>query len=92
MVPLEKVLRQVHPQLLATEDALAYVESLVLRLLALMTARPAPTTVADIESRVSRTFPTPIDKWALAVAQEAVAKGRKKASIVFPVDKVSKVS
>ncbi len=58
--PLEKVLRQVHPSLVAQEDALQYLEGLILQLLAQLMARPAPTTVADIEERVSKTFPTPI--------------------------------
>ncbi len=86
--PLEKVLRQVHPSLVAQEDALRHVEDLILRLLAMLTARPIPLSVGDIEERVSRTFPTPIDKWALAEAQAAVDKGKKRASLVLPVDKV----
>lgn len=88
MPSLEKVLRQVHPSLSAQEDALAYVEDLNLRLLAMLTARPAPVSVADIEDRVSKTFPTPIDKWALAEAQQAVDRGKKKSNLVLPVDKV----
>lgn len=85
---LEKVLRQVHPSLVAEEEALRYVESLIIRMLAILTAKPAPTTVTDIEDRVLKTFPNPIDKWALAEAQTAVEKGRKKSSLVLPVDKV----
>ena len=85
---LEKVLKQVHPPLVAHEDALHYVEDLILRMLAMLTARPVPTSVGDIEDRVSKTFPTPIDKWALAEAQQAIDRGRKKCSLVLPVDKV----
>ena len=47
--PLQKVLNQVHPQFKAKEDALEYVEDLLIRLLSMLTAKPAPLTVADGE-------------------------------------------
>lgn len=85
---LENVLRHVHPQLMAQEEALLYVEELILRLLGKFMTKPTPSTVAEIEDKVSKTFPSPIDKWALTEAQTALEKGKKKSQLVLPVDKV----
>nr|XP_040574852.1 protein son of sevenless-like isoform X1 [Lepeophtheirus salmonis] len=85
---LSRVLYQVHPTLMAQGEALDYVEGLILRLLAMLTTKPTPITVSDVSDRVSRTFPTPIDKWALNEAQGALSRGRKRANLVLPLDKI----
>ncbi|KAF4521739.1 hypothetical protein B566_EDAN010004, partial [Ephemera danica] len=85
---LQRVLEQVHSSLHLQEDAMFHIEGLILRLLGMLCARPSPHSVQDIEERVRRTFPKPIDQWALSEAREALEKGRKKISLVMPVDKI----
>lgn len=41
----------------------------------------------DIEDRVAKTFPTPIDKWALTEARATIDKSRKK-KVVLPLNQI----
>ncbi|XP_072345912.1 son of sevenless homolog 2 [Scyliorhinus torazame] len=84
---LRKVQRQVHPTLSAKEDALFYIEELILQLLNMLCVAQ-PRTVQDVEERVQKTFPHPIDKWAIADAQSAIEKRRRRNPLLLPVDKI----
>ncbi|XP_048456064.1 son of sevenless homolog 2 [Rhincodon typus] len=83
----DQVQRQVHPTLSAKEDALFYIEELILQLLNMLCVAQ-PRTVQDVEERVQKSFPHPIDKWAIADAQSAIEKRRRRNPLLLPVDKI----
>ncbi|XP_069035902.1 son of sevenless homolog 1 isoform X2 [Lepisosteus oculatus] len=88
LVPsLNKVLNQVHPNLSSKEDALQYIEELILLLLSML-CQAQPRTVQDVEERVQKSFPHPIDKWAIADAQAAIEKRKRRNPLALPVDKI----
>lgn len=77
-----------HPSLEVQDEALDYIENLIIHLLYHLCACQ-PHTVADVEDRVNKTFPDPIDKWAILDAQAAIEKGKKKsAQLILPADKL----
>uniref|UniRef100_A0A8C9KXS0 SOS Ras/Rho guanine nucleotide exchange factor 2 n=1 Tax=Serinus canaria TaxID=9135 RepID=A0A8C9KXS0_SERCA len=78
---------QVHPNLSAKEDSLYYIEELILQLLNKLCIAQ-PRTVQDVEERVQKTFPHPIDKWAIADAQSAIEKRKRRNPLLLPVDKI----
>lgn len=90
MGSLRRVMEQVHPLLTGSDEALEFVEMLVIQCLEILTLRssPPPYTVQDIEDQVRRSFPKPIDKWAIKDAKDALEKNKKKNPLVLPVDKI----
>ncbi|KAK2158014.1 hypothetical protein NP493_1829g00018 [Ridgeia piscesae] len=84
---LQKVQRQVHSSLSAKGDALEYIEGLILQLLGMLCASQ-PHTWTDVEHRVGATFPSAIQTWAHNDAKRALEKGKKRSTLVLPVDKI----
>ena len=86
-----QIQKQVHPRLEIDDEAVAYLEELIYRLLAQMCAAQ-PHTMADIEAYVQQNFAAPIDTWALSDAQlmmERLEKHPKRKGVfVFNVDKI----
>ncbi|XP_053878274.1 son of sevenless homolog 1 isoform X2 [Malaclemys terrapin pileata] len=88
LVPaLKKVQVQVHPKLSSAEDALQYVEELILQLLNML-CQAQPRSFLDVEDRVQKSFPHPIDKWAIADAQSAIEKRKRRNPLSLPVEKI----
>ena len=87
--------QQVHPHLTIRDEALQYIEGLILDLLQTL-CQTKPHNLQEVEICVRNTLPHPIDKWAMSDAQMALDKGRKKTSLVLPFEKLhtllSKVS
>lgn len=51
--------------------------------------KPSPHSIADVEERVRTTFPTPIDKWALEDARDALDRyKRRNGQLVLPFERV----
>ncbi|XP_060570683.1 son of sevenless homolog 1-like isoform X2 [Ruditapes philippinarum] len=91
MTALNLVHKQVNPSLTAKEDALDYIEKLIIQLLATLCASE-PHVPQDVEDRVQKTFPDPIDKWAIRDAERAIEKvdnrNKKNLTLVLPVEKI----
>ncbi|XP_033108968.1 son of sevenless homolog 1-like [Anneissia japonica] len=83
---LKKVQKQVHQSLDITNDALKYVESLVIKLLTILLANE-PHNVLEVNEQIQKTFPNPIDKWAIEEASIAIEKGKKKSNVLAPLDR-----
>ncbi|XP_022178820.1 protein son of sevenless-like [Myzus persicae] len=86
---LTKIVKQVHPLLVVSDEALECVEMLVVQCLEILTLRSSPPyTVFDIIDQVKRWFPKPLDKWAIKDATEAIEKNKKKHPVILPTDKI----
>lgn len=82
--------KQVHQSLNTKPDALEYIEGLIIQMLEMLCASQ-PHCVADVEDRVKKKIPHPIDLWAIADAQAAIEKPKNKKAVhqlVLPVDKI----
>ena len=85
-----QVQQDVHPSLVIKEDALSYIETFIIQMLSMLCAGQ-PHTVADVEDRVQKKIPHPIDRWAIGDAQTAIEKERKNkktSNLALPVDKL----
>jgi len=80
----------VHPSLTIKDDALSYIETFIIQMLSVLCAGQ-PHTVIDVEDRVQKKMPHPIDRWATSDAQAAIEKekkNKKTLNLVLPVDKL----
>ncbi|XP_065882550.1 son of sevenless homolog 1-like [Dysidea avara] len=86
---LSKIQKQVHPRLEIETEPLEYLEELVYKLLSQICAAH-PHNLQDVADYVTKTFPEPIDQWALGEAQKVMEKYavKKKGVSVFPVEKI----
>ena len=84
-----QVQKQVHPSLTIKSDALSYIESFIIQMLSML-CNSQPHSIADVEDRVQKKIPHPIDQWAITDAQLAIdkSKNKKTTSLVFPVEKI----
>lgn len=87
MPALKKVQGQVHPTLESNDDALQYVEELILQLLNML-CQAQPRSASDVEERVQKSFPHPIDKWAIADAQSAIEKRKRRNPLSLPAERI----
>ena len=71
------------------EDALSYIEKLIIQMLAMLCASQ-PHTVQEVTDRVQKKIPDPINAWAQSDATGAIekSKNKKSNSLVMPVDKI----
>lgn len=81
-----QVMYQVGPSMKAKEDAFEYLEKLIIQLLGMICSRPSPHSVQEVQDRIQKLFPPPIDGWVIDVASQAIKQGKKKH--VFPVEKI----
>jgi len=80
----------VHPSLTIKDDALSYIETFIIQMLSMLCAGQ-PHTVSDVEDRVQKKIPHPIDHWAIGDAQTALEKekkNKKTSPLLLPVDKL----
>jgi len=85
-----QVQQDVHPSLAIKDDALSYIETFIIQMLSMLCAGQ-PHTVADVEDRVQKKIPHPIDHWAIGDAQTAIEKERKNkktSNLALPVEKL----
>ncbi|KAI4579285.1 hypothetical protein MJG53_001156 [Ovis ammon polii x Ovis aries] len=53
-----------------------------------MLCQAQPRSASDVEERVQKSFPHPIDKWAIADAQSAIEKRKRRNPLSLPVEKI----
>ncbi|CDW56550.1 son of sevenless 2 [Trichuris trichiura] len=87
---LYRVTQDVHPGFGIQREALDHVEELIIRLL-LDVAAKRPHSTADVEQHISKTFPAPLNAWAVKEAQEVLVKSHRRhrdRSAIFPLQRV----
>ncbi|XP_003375279.1 protein son of sevenless [Trichinella spiralis] len=87
---LYRITQEVNPGFGIQREALDHVESLIIRLMYDIAAKK-PFTISDVEQHIEKTFPAPLNVWAVKEAQDVLGKSSRRhrdRSAVLPFQRI----